>query len=169
MYRSGETVYRTDYQGISSRLDDVQDLRKFLDFDVDIDHKLVCLKERLEKVRERRVCQRTSLTSLKTCLESTSDLIQKERSRLLEEIQLSNKVSGNYLDSFLDDRDTLLMKIVLKYFSVLVSERNSYLEQLRRDSILCDVSRRHCIINRDIQVPFRRFVTTLCNFPWCIV
>ena len=71
---------------------------------------------------------------------------------MLEEIKISSNISGNYLDSFLDDRDALLMKIVLKYFAVLVSERNSYLEQLRRETILCNISRRQCIINREIQV-----------------
>lgn len=62
------------------------------------------------------------------------------------------KQSEDSIDRFIQDRDNLLMKIVLKYFSVLVAEKKSHIARVAEEFDASDRKRHHILIDRDFQV-----------------
>jgi hypothetical protein len=68
------------------------------------------------------------------------------------EVELANRMTETSLDRFLGDRDQLLMKVVLRYFAILVAEKDTHLKQLARELESFEKRRHHTFVDRDLQV-----------------
>jgi hypothetical protein len=65
-----------------------------------------------------------------------------------------NHKTFHHLDSFLNDRDTLLMKILMNYFQLLYAEKDIYMKQLETESVAYNIKRNNCQIDREIRVSY---------------
>lgn len=72
--------------------------------------------------------------------------------RVISEIDIARGLADKFLETFVEDRDALLMNIVLKYFSVLAHEKDAYLEQMDKEIDALKIKRKHCYFDREVQV-----------------
>ena len=73
---------------------------------------------------------------------------------LLRECEHVNLQLELTMDKFVEDREYLLMQIVLRYFNILATEKKSYLQQLTREMESLGTKRQHICIDNDFQVIF---------------
>jgi hypothetical protein len=74
------------------------------------------------------------------------------RTRFLSNVEGAKSLCDSFLDSYGEDRDAQLMKLILKYFSIQVAEKDLYLEKLEKEIEACKIRRKHCYIDHDFQV-----------------
>ena len=145
MHTCGETAYHADFMGIASSVCHTQKLAGFLSDESNLELTQENIQERLKKMRKKRATNNDCFKIARNKLRMTSDLLERWRCdrtmvcynnfvtkgelyyyascHVFNEIDQDIALCEESLRSFLEDRDSLLLKIVLRYFSVLVTER----------------------------------------------